>query len=30
MMGQIVDLKNCPSGIYLKVYENGETVKIIL
>jgi hypothetical protein len=30
MMGQIVDLKNCPSGIYLKVYENGEVVKIIL
>jgi hypothetical protein len=30
MMGQIVDLKRCPTGIYLKVYENGETVKIIL
>jgi len=28
MMGEIIDLKNCQSGIYLKVYESGEIVKI--
>ena len=28
MMGQMVDFKNCPSGIYLKVFDNGFTEKV--
>lgn len=28
MMGQIVDFENVPAGVYLKVFENGETFKV--